>query len=268
MRPRRLLVTLLGDYWRGHREPIPSAALVEVLGEFGVSAQSARSTLSRLTQDGLLRRRKAGRRTYYHLTARAQRAFDAGATRIFGFGAETPTWDGAWSMVAFSIAERNRPLRHVLRARLRWLGYAPLYDGFWISPHDRGAESLELLRDLKVDSATVIRGQVVGERNGASPLRAWDLEKLGHRYSSFIARFDPVMGLVTSEGLSPSRALVLRTEVMDAWRSFPREDPDLPTAFLPPRWPRARARALFASTYEALAPLAESYFGEMVEKHR
>ena len=36
-RPPRLLLTLLGDYWWRRVEPLPSAALVALLAEFGVS---------------------------------------------------------------------------------------------------------------------------------------------------------------------------------------------------------------------------------------
>src|SRR5262245_65784953 len=41
-RPPRLLLTLLGDYWWRRTEPMPSAALVALLAEFGVSDSAAR----------------------------------------------------------------------------------------------------------------------------------------------------------------------------------------------------------------------------------
>ncbi|HEY3240474.1 MAG TPA: hypothetical protein VGL92_12965, partial [Acidimicrobiia bacterium] len=52
--PRHLLLTLLGDYWFGRTEHLPSAALVRLLEEFGVSATAARTALSRLARRGLL----------------------------------------------------------------------------------------------------------------------------------------------------------------------------------------------------------------------
>jgi hypothetical protein len=42
-RPPRLLLTLLGDYWWQHTEPLPSAAIVVLLAEFGVSDSAARA---------------------------------------------------------------------------------------------------------------------------------------------------------------------------------------------------------------------------------
>lgn len=69
--PQRLLITLLGDYWYDHGEHIPSAALVQLLAEFGVSDAGSRAALSRLARRGLLVSSKSGRRTFYGLSERA-----------------------------------------------------------------------------------------------------------------------------------------------------------------------------------------------------
>jgi hypothetical protein len=60
-RPPRLLLTLLGDYWWQRTEPLPSAAIVALLTEFGVSDSAARAAL---TRNGLLVTSKTGRRTF------------------------------------------------------------------------------------------------------------------------------------------------------------------------------------------------------------
>jgi phenylacetic acid degradation operon negative regulatory protein len=55
--------------------------------------------------------------------------------RIVEFGTrETPYWDGRWTLVAFSIPETQRQLRHAVRTNLRWLWLAPLYDGSGARP--------------------------------------------------------------------------------------------------------------------------------------
>ena len=66
-RPPRLLLTLLGDYWWRRTEPLPSAALVALLAEFGVSDSAARAALSRLTRNQLLVTSKSG--LTYQVTA-------------------------------------------------------------------------------------------------------------------------------------------------------------------------------------------------------
>src|SRR3954462_13731339 len=59
--PQHLLLTLLGDYWFQRDEHLPSAALVDLLAEFGVSAGGARAALSRPARPGLPRSAQARR---------------------------------------------------------------------------------------------------------------------------------------------------------------------------------------------------------------
>src|SRR6267142_2417317 len=92
-RPPRLLLTLLGDYWWQRTEPLPSAAIVALLAEFGVSDSAARAALSRLTRNGLLVTSKTGRRTFSRLSSRAAEILDDGARRIFSFGAASQPWE-------------------------------------------------------------------------------------------------------------------------------------------------------------------------------
>src|SRR2546430_485345 len=85
-------------------------------------------------------------------------SIDDGPKRIFGFGVEQPRWDGTWSMVAFSVAEADRDRRHLLRTRLRWLTFAPLYPGLWISPHQHLEEAARVLEELGIDNVTLFKG--------------------------------------------------------------------------------------------------------------
>ena len=264
-RPQHLLVTLLGDYWKGRRDPISSAALVRMLGEFEISALATRSALSRLTARGLLARSQRGRRTYYALTDRAQRTLDDGARRIFAFGATDAHWDGRWSIVTFSVAEADRDRRHVLRTRLRWLGFAPLYAGVWVSPHRDLEPVARALDELGIDDATLFEAEALPrEGETVAPLRAWDLGGLRRRYEAFVRRFARDRQRLRAGKLTPKEALVGRTELMDAWRAFPREDPDLPSEFLPRDWPRREARALFLELYDGLGAMAERRVAEIV----
>jgi phenylacetic acid degradation operon negative regulatory protein len=266
-KPQRLLVTLLGDHWRGKAEHIPSTALLRLLAEFGVSAKGARSALSRLVRRGLLARSRRGRRTSYGLTNRGLALLDEGAKRIFRFGLEQARWDGTWSVVAFSVAEANRDRRHLLRTRLRWLGFGPLYPGLWISPHPHLEEAATALDDLGIHDMTVFKGIVPswGSRPGDFR-KAWDLDSLRESYIRYLERFRPVRARMRAGRITAREALVMRTRVMDEWRKFPRADPDLPDAFLPADWPRREARALFAELFRGLGPAAEKRVAEIVEQ--
>lgn len=266
--PQHLLLTILGDYWFERTEHLPSAALVDLLGEFGVSAVGARAALSRLARRGLLEPSKSGRRTYYRLTARADRVLSDGIRRILSFGTQEVPWDGKWTVAAFSIPEEQRDLRHALRARLRWLGLAPLYDGVWVSPHRVAEDVLAVLGELSVPGATVFTAEVVpsGSRQ-RDPTEAWDLAGLRGLYEDFVAEYQPLLARARAGAVGAAEALVGRTGLMDAWRSLPSLDPELPRELSPAGEPRGEARALFVELYDALAPLAEARVRQLVARH-
>jgi phenylacetic acid degradation operon negative regulatory protein len=258
MRPPQLLLTLLGEYWWQQNEPIPSAALVTLLTVFGVSDTAARAALSQLVHRDLLVTSKRGRQTFYRLSERATRVLNNGAQRIFSFGLPVCSWDGVWSLVAFSIPEENRRLRYVLRDRLRWLGFAPLYDGMWISPHDRLSEVASQFAELSIRTTTIFRAQIVSSTSEAGlPQQAWDLDALRSQYQQLIDMLLPLGNRIKNGMVSPEEALKGRTRLISIWQGFLATDPDLPDEILPPDWPRTQARQLFIEAYDELGPLAQ-----------
>jgi phenylacetic acid degradation operon negative regulatory protein len=256
--PQHLLITLLGDYWYGRREHLPSAALVRLLAEFGVTPVGARAALSRLARRGLLESSRVGRRTYYGLTERAAAVIAEGARRIYSFGTGARSWSGQWTVAAFSIPEEQRDVRHALRSRLRWLGFAPLYDGVWVTPGDEAAAATAVLKELDITSATVLTAVLApGSPLDGDPLAAWDLDGLRRSYREFVAKYGPLLRRIGAGEVGASEALVARTEIMNEWRNFPNLDPELPPGLLPRPWPRAEARRIFVEVYNGLGPLAQ-----------
>ncbi|MEV6493920.1 PaaX family transcriptional regulator C-terminal domain-containing protein [Actinoplanes sp. NPDC051633] len=255
--PQHLITTLLGDYWFASAERLPSAALVRLAGEFGVSAVAARAALSRLARRDLLESSKAGRRTYYRLTDRASAVLSEGRRRIMSFGLGESAWDGLWTLAAFSIAEDQRDLRHGLRTELRWLGFAPLYDGLWISPTAGVEAARAALAKLAVPTATVFRASAPDAPGLRPPQSAWDFGVLRAGYDRFLAEYTPLLTRVRQGSVGASEALVARSGIMDTWRTFPNLDPGLPAELLPPDWPRGDARDVFVEVYDTLGPLAE-----------
>ena len=120
--PQHLLLTLLGDYWSGRSEPLPSAALVDLLAEFDVNPSGARAALSRLSIRGLLVGTKDGRNTFYRVADGFRHLLPYGPIHTRAFAKPKPDWDGMWTMVAFTVPEDQRRLRPMLRGRLQSLG--------------------------------------------------------------------------------------------------------------------------------------------------
>jgi len=271
-RPQHLIMNLFGDYWWGQTAHLPSAALVALAGEFDISSTSARAALSRLGRRGLLSSSKVGRRTFYGPSPRTEAAMQEGADRIFSFAVADPcSWDGTWLVVTFSVPEEQRDVRHALRMRLRWLGFAALYDGVWVSPRAGVAATAAAIRECGVRQASLFRATSLcsaGESGlGRNPLSAWNLGEVRQAYDDFIARFEPVYERVVSGEIRAGEALIERTAITDTWRLFPALDPDLPAEILPDGWPRQRAYEIFSLLYDSLGPLAEARIRQIISRY-
>ncbi|HUG50901.1 MAG TPA: PaaX family transcriptional regulator C-terminal domain-containing protein [Terrimesophilobacter sp.] len=263
--PQHLLITLLGDYWWGRRELIPSAALVDLLAEFGATESSSRQAMRRLTNQGLLVQKKVGRTTSYGIPARISEAQSSRLRRAMSFGSDFTDWDGRWTVVSFSVPEKERGVRRLLRNGLRDMRFGLLHDAIWVTPHDRARQAGRLLDDLGVESAVVMRSELLPRAGGFSPFHdVFELDSLAEAYEEFIERHEPEIGRVHSGRVTPSEALVLRTELMNEWLSFRLKDPELPITALPQNWPRPHARKVFLAIYDGLGESAEVRFKHIV----
>ncbi|MGV3712865.1 PaaX family transcriptional regulator [Pseudolysinimonas sp.] len=255
--PQRLIVTLLADYRSVLDDPVPSRVIVDLLQELDVATEAARTALARLTQKSILERSRSGRETSYRFTAESRTIIDEDQRRILDFGTERP-WDETWTMVVFSVAEEHRDKRYGLKTRLRAFGFAPLYDGVWVAAFATPEDARHAIADAHLVDADIFRGNFVGLSSRITALQEkWEVDELQRDYRAFIHLFEPLAKPSAARALRPTAAFVARTRLMDAWRIFPRREPDLPAQFLPQGWPLSEARRVFVAAYEALGPAAE-----------
>ncbi|WP_348650524.1 PaaX family transcriptional regulator C-terminal domain-containing protein [Catellatospora sp. KI3] len=266
--PQGLGITLVTDYTLSTRGWMPSAALVELFGEFGVTSAAARMTISRLAGRGVLEGRREGRNSAYRLTDSAAANLAQGGQEIAAFGADPRPWDGQWTMVVFSVPHDEAPQRRAVREHLRWHGYAPFYDGVWVSPHPLTAGERAALVEVAFGEMSVFRAQHLDLETDASrnPVDAWDAAGIAQEYTAFLGAWSGVVDRIAAGGIHGAAAVRARTEVMDVYRRFPVLDPLLPTELLPPDWPRARAREVFAAVYDGLAEPAQEHVRGIVAR--
>lgn len=266
--PQHLLATVLGEYLDSADAMLPSAAVIAVLGEFGITPASARAALARLARRGLLAARGSGRATAYHLTAQSIARHRSTMHRFLAFGAEPRRWDGTWVAAAFSLPQVEQARRHAVRKTLASLGFVLFYDTVWISPTADGAAAREALDGLLQDVAgarwSIMRVQFEEEATPHGPVSAYDLAGLAAAYRAFIDEYTPLREEIRAGKVDAPRALVARTTLMDAWRRFCQLDPDLPPELLPTSWPRDEARDLFLEVHTALGPLAQHRLVEVL----
>jgi phenylacetic acid degradation operon negative regulatory protein len=263
-----LAVTLIADYTASTRAWLPSAAIVALLGDFGVTTAAARTSISRLARRGVIEGSRQGRFSSYRLTDDAAADLSNGGTLIAAVGAGPDSWDGRWTVIVFSMPEQESTRRRALRDHLRWSGYAPLYDGVWISPDPLQPSDRAQLAAAALGSVTVFRSQHLEleaevDRN---PVEAWDLPAIAKEYETFIDQWTALLPRTAAGAVTGAAAVRTRTEVMNVYRRFPILDPMLPMTLMPPDWPRPRARDVFAAIYDGLRQPAQDHVLAVVDR--
>jgi phenylacetic acid degradation operon negative regulatory protein len=266
------MLTLYGDYALHKGGQIGIGSLVELLSNFGLSEQAIRSAVSRMCRSGLLKAKRADRKSYYSLTKDGHSLLTEGALRIFQ--RKQSRWDGNWNIITYSIPETMRRSRDRLRLELGWLGYGPLGEATWISPHDLALEVKNLLKRFKIEPyVNIFSAQHQGDIDPKKIVaRGWNLEKIHRNYAAFLDDYRPKLAahrkrLQAGETIKPSECFVARFELIHEYRKLPFFDPDLPMELLPDNWLRPQAAALFEEYHGLLSEKANAYFDSVAEHY-
>jgi phenylacetic acid degradation operon negative regulatory protein len=268
---QEMLFTLYGDYIRHRGGEAWTGTLIELLSLFGLSEQAVRSTLSRMSRNGWLESRKAGRHSFYSLTPKCLELLEEGAQRIFQ--PRQDPWDGRWHLLTYSIPETKRHLRRKLRKRLLWLGFGALHQATWISPRDLRAEVEQVVDVLKIRHCVEFftaehRGFASDEEIVA---RCWNLQQLNNYYTAFVTRYAPPFEeyqarLNAGDGLESQECFVQRFMLIHEYRASPYVDPNLPPELLPDDWLGEEATRLFQQYHDLLVAEAEAFVDSIFAK--
>lgn len=252
---RSLLLTVLGEFVRPAGVPVWTGALVAALADVGVEEKAARQAVSRTAAEGLLRAQRHGRRVRWYLTPAGQGLLEHGAARIYDFGHRVAAWDGRWLVLAVSVPETQRQLRHQLRTRLTWAGLGSPMPGLWVSP-DAGKEKdvVEVVAGLGVESFCFLGplGELGDPQQVVS--RAWDLTEVQRRYREFVQAFS------AEQVVGAAEAFRAQVQLVQQWRRFPFLDPALPAELLAPDWPGPAAAELFHRCHDEWHARAQQHW--------
>jgi phenylacetic acid degradation operon negative regulatory protein len=253
---RASLLTVLGEAVAPYGDTVWQESLVAALTALGTSSQAARQVVARAIRDGWLISERVGRRSRLTISESSRRMLAEGRARALAFG-RAAEWDGRWLLAAITVPEEQRELRYQVRTQLGWLGFGSLGNGLWISPHvDQQDATMDLLRDGDESVSAVVFVTTMSPTHTPAEIArtAWDLDALRERYSTFLT----VHG--KPRPAAPEAVFAAWIKMFTAWRHFPLVDPELPDSLLPPRWPRARARALFTRRNEEWSDVALEHF--------
>jgi phenylacetic acid degradation operon negative regulatory protein len=255
MQARSALFDLYGDHLRSRGGRAPVAALVKLLAPLGITPPAVRTAISRMVRQGWLQPVRLPGGPGYQITAKAARRLDQAAARIYR---TTKTgWDGRFDLIVLH-PPLSRSDRQRLGANLAYLGYGSLNEQTWVAPR-RGEDVDNLLTEAGVAYERFSAAHAGGTA-GAMALvrRAWDLTALADAYKRFIDEQREAVSAVTARS-SDEEAYAARFQLVHAWRTFLFQDPQLPAALLPERWPGISAAAFFDRHAARLRPAADRY---------
>jgi phenylacetic acid degradation operon negative regulatory protein len=263
VKARSVVFELFADYLRYRGGEVRLRALIALMESFEVREATVRVVVTRLRREGWLTSRRDGRETTYLLTEEAWRLLDENRGRIFQ-RVEGP-WDGLWHTVIYSVPETERALREQLRKKLQWLGFGPLAQSVWVSPHDRVAKVRESFQDnasVRLDLFHARSEDARHDREIAA--RAWDLTALNQDYERLLNRYRPRLECYRSGEMPGAEVLAERMQLVYDYREFPFRDPDLPPELLPEGWAGRAAHEVFLQAHGLLRAQAEAYVDELI----
>jgi phenylacetic acid degradation operon negative regulatory protein len=235
------------------RDELPGPALVELLGELGLTPAAARQLFVRMRAAGQLAGHRSGRRTAYRLAGPVARQVAALAGPP-----PAPTWDGRFHALLHHVPERERAVRDRLRRVAGLLGYGPLQPGVLIALHDRRDDLDAALGPLP--AGAVVRHTRLelddADAVGAAAT-AWELPALA---ADLRAHHVPIRAALAEPGDPPATAATLRrlAALTNQTNVDLLRDPGLPVALQPPDWPAdALRRDLGALAGRWLGPVRE-----------
>lgn len=255
-RSKSLMISAFGDSVAPYAEGIWLGDFIELLAPLGLSERLVRTSAFRLIEEGWLRARREGRRSYYALTATGIRRFEAAYSHIYR--PPQDSWDESWTMVLLPRNEENPAQRLELKRELEWEGFASIAPGVLLHPAVVPTEVQAIAhRHGLNDQVVVMKTRTLSDTDTTVPnqlLRAyWDLRDVESRYQAFLSRFDSLLDRLGAGSLSPTQAFQVQTLLIHSFRRANLHDPRLPVQMLPPDWPGLRAyrlcRDLYAQTW-------------------
>lgn len=284
-----LLRTVVGSVLRPVGGWMSAAGAVRLMGDLGIPAATARSSLARLCSRGVLRREPREGTAGYAVDPAALPMLEQGDARIFGERVEAT----AWCLLSLSFPEHGRGSRDRLRRRLTALGCGSVADGLWIAPAGlegeiaaavagvagatraaraaRTAAAADAAGREDAEPASITPTATVALFGGASPrgdlaaglARWYDLPAIRRIHDSFLARFD-----AQAPPADEAEAFALWMRALDEWRVIPYRDPGLPSEALPADWPGAASAALFQRLRSGLEERAVAYAASVALPNR
>lgn len=269
MRPRSLMFTLFGDYIQYYGDEIWIGSLIHFMNQFGISESSVRGAIFRMVNQGLIKPRKIGNKSYYSLTETGWRRIEDGVRRVYAI--KHHKWDGYWRILIYSVPEEKRQLRTQLRKELSWTGFGLITNSTWVSPNPLEHQIVEMVKTYNLEEYIYFftSSSVLSHDNQELINKGWKLAELEEEYNQFINHYSPRYAALQEQSwqgtLTDQQCFYERTCLVHEFRKFLFKDPLFPIDLLPENWSGFKARELFWQIHQLVSTGAVRYFEKYFE---
>ncbi len=222
-----------------------------------------------MVNQGLLKARRSGNKSFYSLTDKAKRRVEDGVRRVYAI--RNHRWDGFWRIFTYSVPEEKRDLRNQLRQELSWTGFGLISNSTWVSPNPLEEQIMEIVKTYRLEPYTFLfsSSSVVSHENQEIIERGWDLEEIGKEYDHFIeiygSKYEELKEAAWNATLTDRESFIARTQLVHEYRKFLFKDPGFPLDLLPPNWSGTKARELFWNIHQLVSVGAVRFFESCFE---
>lgn len=259
-RSKSLITSAFGDSIAPYAEGIWLGELIRLMAPLGMNERLVRTSAFRLIEEGWLRARREGRRSYYTLTDTGKARFEKAYSHIY----EPPqsNWDGQWTLVLLPRQASASSERSEFKRELLWSGFAPVTPGALLHPCVSSKEINAMAEQFGLADQIVVMRCLDADESAARSgdrtlLDSWNLDAVSERYRRFIEIFEPLLKVVEADTLDPEAGFLVQTLLIHSYRRANLPDPRLPLTMLPKTWPGLRAfeicREIYSHTYSLTA---------------
>ncbi len=260
-RAKSVVMTVFGDAIMPRGGTVWLGSLIALLAPLGISDRLVRTSVFRLADEGWLEASRSGRRSQYRLTPQGEKRFTRAHQRIYA--PQPSSWNGRWTLVMTAPDIISGSERTALKKELLWEGFGQIAAGVYAHPGGKDEALAELLSRTGTAGKVFVMAAAGIAELSSRPLtdllaHCWELDKVTHDYTQFIAHFAPLQTLLGQQVLlDPQQAFAIRTLLIHAFRRVQLHDPQLPAQLLSKDWPGATAYALCRSLYQLCSAQAD-----------
>jgi phenylacetic acid degradation operon negative regulatory protein len=264
MRGGSLIVTLFGDSIMPRGGAISLGSLIDLARPFGLNERLVRTAATRLSGDGWLERRRAGKLSEYLLSKNGRERFAEATMRIYS--APDNRWSGRWTVIV--VPPMRASERREIREELTWLGFGELTANVFAHP-EFDAQSLRAQRRTSGLLAKLMAFEAILADDAPQRLvdLGWNLNDLASRYQRFVDRYRRVHAALGGRAAIDERdCFVVRTLLIHEYRRLHLRDPMLPASLLRDDWPGAQAAVLCRDIYGLVLTRSDSYLSRVASR--